>query len=508
MQRNLTLLACFFICADCSAQPAESGGQYPFVYYTPKDGLVNSRVKKAYQDSKGRMYFLTYGGLSVFDGARFRNYTTQNGLATDVVNDILEVGEDSLLVATNFHSLNALVRGKILSVKTGDSCPLINQFYRQDDNKIYLSSDDGLFLLENKKITSLNISLLPGRSSELPYLDNIAGSGNYLILTTNEMKSIRGLFLYDITNNTICDTLLNVNVSLLGKDKNNRLWISMSHKLFILNEAALAKGKISLIPPTGGFRILKDYSTTNMSFDKKSIWLVYRNKNFNNKEIRRIDESGSMIRIPLPELATSWGIRSIMIDRENTIWLSNNGEGLCKIVNSPLKIFEKPFNSQKKLDRAFYSNNTTWYNTYGFNSNSNKIFKSSQNGIEEFNCNGRMAPSIFFADDKTLLAHDFRNIYQVELNPQKKTIALHTIISIAEPDFFGMNLLVDPHGNFITHQGSGLNVWKKNQLVVQIPIGKSDNIEGLYLDKKNLLWVVKRHSGIDVYSLHPEKGSD
>src|SRR5262245_20456945 len=150
MQRSIIILAYFFICVNCLSQ------QYPFVHYTPKDGLVNSRVKKAYQDSKGRMYFLTYEGLSVYDGARFRNYTTQNGLATNVVNDILEVGNDSLLVATNVRSLNALVRGKMITIKTeGDSCPLINHFYRHDNNKIYLSSDDGLFQLENKKIITL-----------------------------------------------------------------------------------------------------------------------------------------------------------------------------------------------------------------------------------------------------------------------------------------------------------------------------------------------------------------
>jgi hypothetical protein len=46
--------------------------QYPFVQYTPKDGLVNTRVRKIFQDSKGRMYCLTYGGLSKYDGSRFR----------------------------------------------------------------------------------------------------------------------------------------------------------------------------------------------------------------------------------------------------------------------------------------------------------------------------------------------------------------------------------------------------------------------------------------------------
>src|SRR5258705_12407812 len=123
--RKLAGLACFLIAVNVNAQ------QYPFVHYTPKDGLVNSRVKKAFQDSKGRMYFLTFGGLSVYDGARFRNYTRQNGLVSDVINDIIEVDPDSILIATNAPGVSALVRGKIITVKTeGKPSPLINQVYR------------------------------------------------------------------------------------------------------------------------------------------------------------------------------------------------------------------------------------------------------------------------------------------------------------------------------------------------------------------------------------------
>jgi ligand-binding sensor domain-containing protein len=74
--------------------------QYPFVHYGPKEGLADNRVHKIFQDSKNRMYFLTYEGLSVYDGTRFTNYTTENGLAINLVNDILECGEDSLLLAS------------------------------------------------------------------------------------------------------------------------------------------------------------------------------------------------------------------------------------------------------------------------------------------------------------------------------------------------------------------------------------------------------------------------
>jgi hypothetical protein len=218
MQRAAIILAYFFICVNCFSQ------QHPFVHYTPKDGLVNSRVKKAYQDSKGRIYFLTYGGLSVFDGFRFKNYTMQNGLASNVVNDVLEVGDDSLLIASNTgNNLNILVKGKIGLFKPeigpfkftnasyrheGDKIPVINEFYKHDDNKIYLSCDNGLFVLENKKINELNIGPLSEKNSDLPYLSHINGAGNYLVLTTNEMSSDKAVYLYDIKKNKMACTLL------------------------------------------------------------------------------------------------------------------------------------------------------------------------------------------------------------------------------------------------------------------------------------------------------------
>src|SRR5688572_27880273 len=112
MQRIAALLACFLVMCSCFAQ------QYPFVYYTPKDGLINSRVRMIKQDSKGRMYFLTHGGLSVYDGKRFWNYHTQHGLANELVKDIVEVGPDSFLLATNVSVLNTIVRGRVDTFKT------------------------------------------------------------------------------------------------------------------------------------------------------------------------------------------------------------------------------------------------------------------------------------------------------------------------------------------------------------------------------------------------------
>src|SRR6185503_2162762 len=98
MQRAAAILAYVFILMATGSVNSFSQ-EYPFVHYTPKDGLINSRVKSVKQDSKGRMLFVTFGGLSIYDGTRFMNYSQQDGLANDLVNDVIETSPDTLLVA-------------------------------------------------------------------------------------------------------------------------------------------------------------------------------------------------------------------------------------------------------------------------------------------------------------------------------------------------------------------------------------------------------------------------
>ena len=51
----LLFLCCIFI--------LQAGAQlYPFVIYTPRDGLVGNKVRFINQDSKGKLYFGTTGG--------------------------------------------------------------------------------------------------------------------------------------------------------------------------------------------------------------------------------------------------------------------------------------------------------------------------------------------------------------------------------------------------------------------------------------------------------------
>src|SRR6185436_13419478 len=236
-QKKVFFLACLFICIDCFAQ------QYPFVQYTPKDGLVNSRVRKIYQDSKGRMYFITFGGLSIYDGARFSNYTRQEGLPFDLVNDVLEISPDSVLIATNTSKLNVLVNGKIFDYPlAGNGSPLINRFLKCSDGKIYAAGDDGLFVLGANKFVRLPVTNKQGKDIGI-YFDDIVEWGNYFLLSSwgNVREQI---ILYDRRKQLTADSYTDADVSSIKPAPDGNIWIGTSAGIKTIVGDSATKGKL------------------------------------------------------------------------------------------------------------------------------------------------------------------------------------------------------------------------------------------------------------------------
>src|SRR5207237_47418 len=104
--------------------------------------------------------------LSVYDGVRFTNYTTDNGLGADLVNDVLEAGEDSLWIVPNFPSLHSLVKGKIHNIITSDNFyPVTNKMIHCSDGYFYSCADQGLFRFENNRFRKISLTDSAGREA-------------------------------------------------------------------------------------------------------------------------------------------------------------------------------------------------------------------------------------------------------------------------------------------------------------------------------------------------------
>jgi ligand-binding sensor domain-containing protein len=80
----------FGLCIIVTEPGIARADRLPVKTYTTADGLVSNRISRIVRDSRGYLWFCTENGLSRFDGSRFINYTFEQGLPDDEVNDLLE----------------------------------------------------------------------------------------------------------------------------------------------------------------------------------------------------------------------------------------------------------------------------------------------------------------------------------------------------------------------------------------------------------------------------------
>jgi len=102
-------VACHYLCPDKGpsffslviplilATGLTSAESLPITAYTTAEGLAHNHINRIRQDSRGYLWFCTDGGLSRFDGYRFKNYTTEERLPHPWVNNLLEARDRNIL---------------------------------------------------------------------------------------------------------------------------------------------------------------------------------------------------------------------------------------------------------------------------------------------------------------------------------------------------------------------------------------------------------------------------
>ena len=487
MQRKLIFLVYFLICVNCFSQ------QYPFVYYTPKDGLISSRVKTIRQDSKGRMYFLTYGGLSVYDGAKFTNYNRQNGLADEVINDIAEIAPDTLLVSSNTQKLNTLIHGKIGIYKTADNFyPVTNRFLKSSDGHWYVTADEGLFRFANKKFTRLPVFLNgidAGRN-----FDHIVEWENYFLIVPWASQWNVGVLLYDRNKQVVTDTLSNGRGHGITVDQKKRIWVSTAEGLKMLNHKALRQGKFVLTTVPKEFPIANTLGAGIYFDNEDNAWVFFKN------QLLKIS-SNQQNKITFNE-AINGGLNSIFQDKEGIIWLALDGAGVMKLKNTRIQLLHTFLPRQQMFFSSIdQKEDTLWC----FDRIGNCVYRLNKASIKKFPIKQKIAvhnlnagsTKIFFADVRNLLFAKDKNdpASYLHLQPAWNN----------KKDRLG-NSLVDPFGavlQLLQRDDSlyYLAVIKNRQMIFECRI--SHMVDQMTIDHNGKLWLAARNNRIEVYKINP-----
>ena len=328
MQRTTLLLACFFICTISFAQ------LYPFVHYTPREGLVNNKARSMFQDSKGKLYIATFGGLSIYDGTRFTNFDYNNGLANTLVNDIVEMGDDSVWILVNAKKINYLVNGRLKIFTPADNfTPVINKLIKCSDGYYYAITDEGLFKLQDRKFIKMDLSGLPEGIAAISLNKAIEFDKKLFIVSDPDYKfSVGNVLVYDLVEKKLIAYKLGVNAAFLYTPGPKELWIASYTDLFMLDGL---DGKNVLLKP---FPYSKYFPQGILP---RSICKDHQNNLWVStlKGVYKISPGGDTTLFTKENGLTTDFQTSVFQDHENNLWFTNEFTGLCKLSNQQLVYF-------------------------------------------------------------------------------------------------------------------------------------------------------------------------
>ena len=468
--------------------------QYPFVYYTPKEGLINGRVKTIKQDSKGRIYFLTYGGLSVYDGAKFTNYNRQNGLADEVINDIAEIAPDTMLVSSNTQKLNTLMNGKIGIYNTADNFyPIINRFLKSSNGQWYIIADEGLFAFTNKKFTRLPLffnGIDLGKN-----LDHIIEWENYFLIVPWATQWNTGVLLYDRNKQIVTDTLSNSRGFRIFLDNKKRIWVTTPSGFQFLNTKSIRAGRLELSPLPNAIAPI-NAEGAGIHFDNAgNAWF------FSGNHLQKISSGMQSESISFSE-GIKGGINSVFQDREGIIWLALDGAGAIKLKSTGIQLFHTFLPGQQMF---FSSIDQQGYTLWCFNRMDNCVYRLTTAGIKKFPIKQKLSVysltagrnKIFLGDNTHLFLakdkNDPASYLHLETAYHSKTDMLGNSIT----DSFGAVLQLLQRDDSIHY----LSVIKNKQIIFEWRLNYM--VDQLTIDHKGKLWLASRNNQIQVYKIDP-----
>jgi ligand-binding sensor domain-containing protein len=494
MQRKLFSLACFFIpiaigSVNCLAQ------QYPFVYYTPKDGLINSRVKAIKQDSQGRMLFITYGGLSIYDGTRFINYNQQEGLANDLVNDIVELGTDSFLISTNTRRLNTLVHGIVGTYETVDHFyPVVNRFLKSRDGNLYVIADEGLFVLKNKKLYRLPL-VLKGKEMGRN-LDHIIEWDHYFLIIPWANELNLGLILYDRLSGKVMDTISRNKAFSIAVDPKNRIWLIDSKGLKWLDETSLKQGRLNVLSIADEWRSIIHPENTSFYFDPRgNSWF------YSSGQIQKISTTLKSEIITAAEGFKGSSVSDIFQDREGIIWIASEGSGVIKLRTTNIHLLTSfvPGMSMSFSSIA-QKGDTVWI----FNGTDNAVYRVTESRTKKFPVGVRMRASNMYINGNKIFLCDGKQVACIN-NKNNPVSYTHSNFTLKDTSYVLGNGIIDPFGSIIQFvrkidSGFYLIVVKNSRIIFRYKV--SEMVDQMCFDQQGHLWLTTRDNHIMVFTVH------
>ncbi len=323
-----------------------------FINYTEKDGLPSNYINDLQTDSLGNIWIATTKGLAKYDGNKFFKFNKENGIEPINITDLSFIS-NTLFCASNT-GIFQLKNSRLEEIKLPETYlnKSINSIVAVSKSKIWFATNEGLFLFENGKVKefSKESKFMKNAITTLEFKDKVLWIGTYgdglYKYTNNEFSRI------DYGGELKAQTVLDI-----YKDKNEILWI-----------ATLKKGVLHYDLNTKRFTEISEKEGLSNNHVRKifedyhgSIWFGTSGggvSQYLGKQFTFYDEQSGL---------DGRFIYSVFKDDQNKIWVGNAQNGVSVIENGLIINYNKAngFASVKVKAIAQDNEGTMWFGTDG-----------------------------------------------------------------------------------------------------------------------------------------------
>ena len=459
------------------------------------DGLIQGTVQEIYQDSKGRMWFGTVDGLSIYDGSEFYNYTEDEGLKVPIISGFLEISDGVMLVATLGNGIEVFVKHPYkqdsiaftINNKKFLIDPRVNQIKRDKYGSIWICTEAGItkWVFENNSFTNVVHENDFNGLGELSVYSVSFGQDEKIYFGTS-----KGLLEYNNSKYHFitqefkkkCEPVIYTYV-----DRQNTLWFSSLKKFFYVKNGKVEEFKFNGKPLDIVVNAITERNADEIIIGSLGKIIILRK---DSNEI--IEEKNGL---------TENSLLSLFIDREDNLWIGSL-EGLSRLNKSNFRFVN--LNSVKlnypnliKTNNQLYLGNVNGlYLIRNFELDRLPKFKELESmRILDYMVDGK---NEWFATDRgVILRQSGRN----KIYDDQNGLPNNFVYSIYK-DSTGIIWILTQGGLAYVKNGSLYNFktslesgWKYSDLECQYVLS-STSIRYAVIDNKNTKWITTWRNGL------------
>ena len=303
-----------------SAIATESAGNF-FLQkrWTTEEGLPQNTVTSIVQTRDGYLWLGTFGGLVRFDGVRFTTFNSADipALRSNRIMSLYEDAGGTLWIGTETGDIARFQNGSFEIFASGDGITgnVVLSFLVDRRGDLWVGQTRGLSRFQGQQ--SGNREFFPSEQGVTSIVED--ANGDLWFSTSGNLLGWRG---GNFITHPISDSKSAIRDNIIKADSSGGLW-SVTGSGF---------GRIE----NGQFRqLLKNplsqtrYISAIAADRQNNVWIGYY------EAIYKFNENELLEKYDVSALTTS-GIRSMMFDREENLWIGTNSDGLIRL--SPRRI--------------------------------------------------------------------------------------------------------------------------------------------------------------------------